>query len=54
MLTHERIREAPCGCHYDSPTGLVTHYCEEHDPEPRVLHATNLTGTTWHEEEGNA
>ena len=33
MLEQERINVDSCGCRHDAPTGLVTHYCEGHDPD---------------------
>lgn len=34
MLAHERVREMPCGCRYDTVRGLTTHYCRTHERHP--------------------
>jgi len=39
MLEHERIREAPCGCRTDGPTGLTTAWCPAHAPFPTLYEA---------------
>ena len=28
MLPWDRIRQLPCGCRYDAPSGVKTHECE--------------------------
>ena len=28
MLSWDRVRQLPCGCRYDAPTGMKTHECE--------------------------
>lgn len=30
-----RQRLEPCGCHVDAPTGLITAFCRQHDPNRR-------------------
>jgi len=50
MLEHERITYEPCGCRTDTPTGLVVHYCHDHDPRngktecPECHHRITLRG----------
>ncbi|RJP48788.1 MAG: hypothetical protein C4586_08740 [Anaerolineaceae bacterium] len=33
MLEHERNRIEDCGCRYDAPTGVNTHWCDKHDTD---------------------
>ena len=33
MSDQERILTEPCGCRSDRGTGVLTHYCAEHDPD---------------------
>lgn len=44
----DRIASELCGCRYDIPTRLATHYCEEHDARQLVADARRIIGAVIH------